>query len=130
MIVLTDGVPNVALNYDKNYYSDDVISKTKSKLQQLKQSNVNVITMLTGIDDETYFITYYISSSMYSNLLYLETLSVLQGAPVFIWPAFTPTAISAIVVSSVSPDLCDITVLYPFCFAFCIVYKVSVNVPI
>lgn len=54
MIVLTDGVPNVALNYDKNYYSDDVISKTKSKLQQLKQSNINVITMLTGIDDETY----------------------------------------------------------------------------
>ena len=37
MIVLTDGVPNVALNYDKNYYSDDVISKT-----------------LTGIDDEKY----------------------------------------------------------------------------
>ena len=36
MIVLTDGVPNVALNYDKSYYSDDVISKTKSKLQQLK----------------------------------------------------------------------------------------------
>lgn len=54
MIVLTDGVPNVALNYDKNYYSDDVISKTKSKLQQLKQSNINIITMLTGIDDETY----------------------------------------------------------------------------
>lgn len=54
MIVLTDGVPNVALNYDKNYYSDDVISKTKSKLQQLKQSNINVITMLTGIDDEKY----------------------------------------------------------------------------
>lgn len=54
MIVLTDGVPNVALNYDKSYYSDDVISKTKSKLQQLKQSNINVITMLTGIDDETY----------------------------------------------------------------------------
>lgn len=54
MIVLTDGVPNVALNYDKSYYSDDVISKTKSKLQQLKQSNINIITMLTGIDDETY----------------------------------------------------------------------------
>lgn len=54
MIVLTDGVPNVALNYDKNYYSDDVISKTKSKLKQLKQSNINVITILTGIDDETY----------------------------------------------------------------------------
>ena len=32
MIVLTDGVPNVALNYDKVYYSDDVIAKTKAKL--------------------------------------------------------------------------------------------------
>lgn len=50
MIVLTDGVPNVALNYDKMYYSDDVISKTKSKLESLKAANVNVITMLTGIN--------------------------------------------------------------------------------
>lgn len=54
MIILTDGVPNVAINYDKIYYSDDVISKTKAQLQQLKQNNINVITMLTGIDDETY----------------------------------------------------------------------------
>ena len=51
MIILTDGVPNVAINYDKIYYSDDVISKTKAQLQQ---NNINVITMLTGIDDETY----------------------------------------------------------------------------
>lgn len=36
MIILTDGVPNVAINYDKIYYSDDVISKTKAQLQQLK----------------------------------------------------------------------------------------------
>ena len=50
MIVLTDGVPNVALNYDKTYYSDDVIAKTKSKLESLKAANVNVITMLTGIN--------------------------------------------------------------------------------
>lgn len=54
MIILTDGVPNVAINYDKIYYSDDVISKTKAQLQQLEQNNINVITMLTGIDDETY----------------------------------------------------------------------------
>ena len=50
MIVLTDGVPNVALNYDKVYYSDDVIAKTKAKLEALKTANVNVITMLTGIN--------------------------------------------------------------------------------
>lgn len=50
MIVLTDGVPNVALNYDKVYYSDDVIAKTKAKLEALKKANVNVITMLTGIN--------------------------------------------------------------------------------
>lgn len=50
MIVLTDGVPNVALNYNKIYYSDDVITKTKTKLEALKTANVDVITMLTGID--------------------------------------------------------------------------------
>lgn len=50
MIVLTDGVPNVALNYNKVYYSDDVIAKTKAKLETLKKANVNVITMLTGIN--------------------------------------------------------------------------------
>ena len=52
LIVLTDGVPNVAINYDKFPYSDDVISKTKSKLQQLGNSNINIITMLTGIENE------------------------------------------------------------------------------
>ena len=50
LILLTDGVPNVALNYDKVYYSDDVIAKTKAKLEALKKANVNVITMLTGIN--------------------------------------------------------------------------------
>lgn len=68
--------------------------------------------------------------SMFNSLLYFATLSVLQGAPVFIWPAFTATAKSAIVVSSVSPDLCEIIVLYPFSFALFIVSNVSVNVPI
>lgn len=54
MIVLTDGVPNVAINYDKVYYSDDVISKTKSELQSINSKGINIITMLTGIDDEDY----------------------------------------------------------------------------
>ena len=51
MIVLTDGVPNVALNYDNQYFSDDVISKTKSKLQTLSSSIDNIIIMLTGISN-------------------------------------------------------------------------------
>lgn len=51
VIILTDGVPNVALDYDKTYYSDDVINKTKTQLQNLEKSNYNVITMLTGISN-------------------------------------------------------------------------------
>lgn len=54
IIVLTDGVPNVAINYDKPYYSDDVIQKTKSQLQTLDNNGIDVITMLTGIEDEDY----------------------------------------------------------------------------
>lgn len=54
IIVLTDGVPNVALNYDKPYYSDDVINKTKTQLQTLDANGINVVTMLTGINDESY----------------------------------------------------------------------------
>ncbi len=50
VIVLTDGIPNVALDYDGIYFSDDVINKTKSELQTLETSGFNVITMLTGID--------------------------------------------------------------------------------
>jgi hypothetical protein len=53
MIVLTDGVPNVAIDYDKTYYSDDVINKTKAQFQNLIDNNINIITMLTGISNET-----------------------------------------------------------------------------
>lgn len=51
VIVLSDGIPNVAVDYDKNYYSDDVISKTKSELQSLSGVADNVIIMLTGISN-------------------------------------------------------------------------------
>ena len=51
LIVLTDGVPNLAVNYDKHYYSDDVINKTKTQLKDLSNNHINVITMLTGIND-------------------------------------------------------------------------------
>lgn len=51
VIVLSDGVPNVAVDYDKNYYSDDVIAKTKAQLQSLSKITNNVIVMLTGISN-------------------------------------------------------------------------------
>lgn len=51
IVVLSDGVPNVAVDYDKNYYSDDVISKTKNKLLSLgnTMNTNNIFIMLTGI---------------------------------------------------------------------------------
>ncbi len=52
IIVLTDGVPNVAIDYDKKYYSDDVIEKTKQELENVEKSNIKLIQMLTGISDE------------------------------------------------------------------------------
>lgn len=54
MIILTDGVPNVAIDYDKTYYSDDVIAKTKQQLQTLNTQGIKITTMLTGIADESY----------------------------------------------------------------------------
>lgn len=51
VIVLSDGVPNVAIDFDNYYYSDDVITKTKSSLQSLSNISDNVIVMLTYIPD-------------------------------------------------------------------------------
>lgn len=53
MIVLTDGLPNLAVGYnDLVSYEGltDVINETKTTLTSLE--NINVITMLTGIDNE------------------------------------------------------------------------------
>lgn len=53
MIILTDGLPNLAIGHnDLVSYNGltDVINKTKSTLKSL--SNIDVITMLTGITDE------------------------------------------------------------------------------
>lgn len=49
IIVLTDGIPNVILNRNKVSYDDQTISATKSEYQSIISSNINVITMLTGI---------------------------------------------------------------------------------
>lgn len=54
IIILTDGVPNVAFDFGGNYYSNDVINKTKTELLNAKTKSINIITMLTGISDEDY----------------------------------------------------------------------------
>lgn len=54
MIVLTDGVPNVAIDSNNPYYSDDVINKTKQQLLSLDKQGVKLFTMLTGIANENY----------------------------------------------------------------------------
>ena len=51
--------------------------------------------------------------SMRNKRLYLAVRSERDSDPVFIWPAFTATAMSAMVVSSVSPERCDIMVCMP-----------------
>ena len=60
MIVLTDGVPNVSVGFnttgtqeDGFYYSQYVIDQTKAELQSITSSNINLITMLTGIENES-----------------------------------------------------------------------------
>ena len=52
LIVLTDGIPNVAVDYDNQVFSDDVIAKTNTQLKALGTQGINVITMLTGIANE------------------------------------------------------------------------------
>ena len=54
MIVLTDGVPNVAIGSNNPYYSDTTITQTKELLQTLEADGIQITTMLTGIDDESY----------------------------------------------------------------------------
>ena len=50
---------------------------------------------------------------MRSSRLYLATRSERESDPVLIWPHPEPTARSAIVVSSVSPDRCETTTAQP-----------------
>ena len=54
MIVLTDGVPNLAIDSKNPYYSDTTIAQTKEQLQTLEDDGIQITTMLTGINDESY----------------------------------------------------------------------------
>jgi enolase len=64
---------------------------------------------------------------MRSSWLYLAILSVRDIEPVLICPAFVATAMSAIVVSSVSPERCEITDAKPARFARATASIVSVE---
>src|SRR5262245_42694314 len=70
------------------------------------------------------------SSSMRSNWLYLQMRSVRLADPVLICPAAVPTARSAIVESSVSPDRWEMIVAYRASRAIATASSVSVTVPI
>src|SRR6185437_3740453 len=62
------------------------------------------------------------SSSMRSSWLYLHTRSVRLAEPVLICPAAVPTARSAMVESSVSPERWEMIVPY---FASCAIFTAS-----
>ncbi len=53
MLVLTDGVPNVAIGYDGMIFSQDATDKTVAKLKSIENSGIKLFTMLTGIDEES-----------------------------------------------------------------------------
>jgi hypothetical protein len=69
-------------------------------------------------------------------LLDAQQLVVLRDAlerdrePVLICPALVPTAMSAIMLSSVSPERCETTQVYPARLAIVIAENVSDSVPI
>lgn len=52
IIVLTDGIPNVILDRNEVKYDDNTILNTKTEYESLISSNIDVITMLTGIPED------------------------------------------------------------------------------
>src|SRR5262245_1859608 len=67
---------------------------------------------------------------MRNSWLYFAVRSVRDSAPVLICPALQATTTSAIVVSSVSPERCDTTAVYPARLAISMASSVSVSVPL
>lgn len=53
IILLTDGVPNNDINGNSQQYSDEVLSNTKSKLESIEQSGIEIIASMINLDDET-----------------------------------------------------------------------------
>jgi hypothetical protein len=67
---------------------------------------------------------------MRKSWLYFAIRSERDMEPVLIWVAVVPTAMSAMVASSVSPERCDITAAYLAFAAMSTAASVSVSVPI
>lgn len=76
IVVLSDGVPNIAIDYDKQYYSDDVITKTKNKLLSLANTmnSNNIFIMLTGIGNGS-------ATAAPSTKTYDEIINEIFGTP-------------------------------------------------
>ena len=53
LILLTDGVPNTAVGGPTMTYSGDVTTKTKATLEKLKESGINIVTVMTGVNSKT-----------------------------------------------------------------------------
>ena len=51
MIILTDGVPNIAIG-DNNIFYDSAINQNAKTFASLADTNISVFTMLTGIGDQ------------------------------------------------------------------------------
>lgn len=71
------------------------------------------MSIYSSADYFPYLLVPAIFSSILNSWLYLAILSVLDAEPVLMNPVFNATAKSAMKVSSVSPDLCDMTAVIP-----------------
>ena len=52
IILLTDGVPNNTTDGTFLEYSDHVLSRTKSKLEEIESNNINIISAMINLDEE------------------------------------------------------------------------------
>ena len=50
VILLTDGVPNTAVGGPILSYSGEITTKTKATLQSIVDKNINIVTVMTGVD--------------------------------------------------------------------------------
>ncbi|MGN1327425.1 MAG: VWA domain-containing protein [Clostridia bacterium] len=50
LILLTDGVPNTAVGGPTMTYSGEVTTKTKATLQSILDKNIDIVTVMTGVD--------------------------------------------------------------------------------
>ena len=50
VILLTDGVPNTAVGGPTLTYSGEITTKTRATLQSIIDKNINIVTVMTGVD--------------------------------------------------------------------------------